>query len=275
MSTAKGHPWHFAYSLIFTYGMRLGEALGLRWSDIDFQRDIFCVRQQILKLDGKLQALPVKTKDSQRELPLTPHIRTLLYELAQAKKIDPSKNTPGLSCSTENLITQSRVGTPVDPRNFSRALDVLIQKAGVPRITPHCGRHMAATLNKNIGTPLRDVQGILGHSSSEITHKIYQHGDIEVQRQAVTKIDALLHPTTPEPHAQNTQTENCCQKLLSLPTPPHKTSPSLDSPICYFVEPLLGFEPRTYGLQSLFATLIRALPTPVICQLQEKGLTEL
>jgi len=62
MDTAKEHPWYFAYVLIFTYGMRRGEALGLRWSDIDFKRELMYIRQQIQMVDGKLQALPVKTR---------------------------------------------------------------------------------------------------------------------------------------------------------------------------------------------------------------------
>ena len=86
-----------------------------------------------------------------------------------------------------------RVGTPVAPRNFNRALDMLIKKAGVRRITPHVSRHMEATFNKDIGTPLKDTQQILGHAHSDTTQKIYQHGSSDIQRQALTAIDELLH----------------------------------------------------------------------------------
>ena len=200
MDTAKTHPWYFGYLLILTYGMRRGEALGLRWSDIDFKHDTFRVRQQIQNLDEKLQALPVKTKDSQRDLPLTPHIKALLLGKAQAMGIDLSRNAPDFTFSTENLILKSKAGTPVAPRNFNRTLDMLIQKAGVPRITPHAGRHMGATFNKDIGTPLKDVQQILGHAHSDVTQKIYQHGSFDKQKQALTAIDELLHTRSDKSH---------------------------------------------------------------------------
>jgi len=193
MAVAKNHPWHFAFVLIFTYGMRRGEALGLRWSDIDFNRETFRIRQQIQQMDNQLQALPVKTRESQRDLPLTPHVKALLLEKARENGIDLSKNVPDYAFSAEHLITKSRVGTPVAPRNFNRALDMLIKRAGVRRITPHVSRHMEATFNKDIGTPLKDTQQILGHAHSDTTQKIYQHGSSDIQRQALTAIDELLH----------------------------------------------------------------------------------
>jgi len=196
LDAAQNHPWYFAFLLIFTYGLRCGEALGLRWSDIDFQKEEICIRQQIQRVAGELSAQPLKTKSSLRVLSLTPYVKEQLYRMAQENRIDLSRYTPDFSFSTENLITKSRVGTPVSSRNFSRALDILSKRAGVPRITPHVSRHMAATLCKDIGTPLKDTQGILGHSNSDMTQRIYQHGTTAIQKQALTAIDKLLHPQT-------------------------------------------------------------------------------
>ena len=224
MNVAKDHQWYFAYVLIFTYGMRRGEALGLRWSDVDFKREVFCIRQQILTVDNKLQALPVKTKDSQRDLPLTPHVKAVLLEMAQTNGIDLSENAPELTYTIENLITKSEVGTPVAPRNFNRALDMLAKRAGVPRITPHVSRHMGATFNKDIGTPLKDVQQILGHAHSDVTQKIYQHGTPGIQRQALTAIDELLyankeklHPVLHPHHIPAIQNESISELANLLP----------------------------------------------------------
>jgi integrase len=73
-----------------------------------------------------------------------------------------SANIPNLEYSLDGLILTNQSGGAIDPHNFNRTFDLLVKKAGVPRITPHTLRHMAATLNKNIGTPLRDVQELLG-----------------------------------------------------------------------------------------------------------------
>ena len=91
-----------------------------------------------------------------------------------------------------------------------RTFDLLSKKAGLPKTTFHAARHIAATTHKNVGTPLRDAQEILGHANSEITRMIYQHGDIEIKRQAIEATENTLNVGV-----ENCLGDNCCQKLLS------------------------------------------------------------
>ena len=179
--------------------------------------------------------------------------------------IDLSQNAPDFTFSTKNLILKSKAGTPVAPRNFNRALDTLIQKAGVPRITPHVSRHMAATFNKNIGTPLKDVQQILGHAHSDVTQKIYQHGTYDIQKQALTTIDELLHA----------KDKNCCQKLLS-PMCTEKKNEPLSRPANLFRR---GRDGRARTYDTRFWSPIQAPDisgfTPVLKHLQTTTTTQL
>ena len=193
IEVAKGHPYYIVFLLMLTYGLRKGEALGLRWSDIDFENNIFCVRQQIQDIDGRLQAVDVKTGESERELPLTPAMKRLLLEHALKKGIDVTTcYDPLAEFNIDNLVSTSKAGTPINPHNVNRALSLIIKKTGLPYITPHTKRHMASTLHKNVGTPMRDAQGILGHADSEITRKLYQHADIEIQRRSLIETEKLL-----------------------------------------------------------------------------------
>jgi len=209
--TAKDHPWCLGFLEGFIYGMREGEVLGLRWCDIDFPNELISVRQQIQRLDGRLQALDLKTESSTRVLPLTNSIRQVLIEKAAAEGVDINNCfDPNAAYSTEGLILTSKTGNPIDPRNFARAFELLIKKAGLPRITFHTSRHIASTMHKKVGTPLCDAQSILGHADSDITRMIYQHSDLEVQRRALEATENMLNL------GQNLPTpERCCQKLLS------------------------------------------------------------
>jgi integrase len=268
LQAASGNRWYLGYLLILTYGLRMGETLGLRWSDIDFERGMICIRQQIQKIKGKLLAADVKTGGSERSLPLAPHIQAALLEQAARKGIDLSRNEPRLGFSTDDLILTNQNRGPVDPHNFSRTFRRLIQEAGLPYATPHAGRHFAATLNKDIGTPLRDTQGMLGHASSEITRKIYQHSNSEIQRRAVTTIDELLH----------TNQGGCRQMLQASLLSGYEKDPGAGLlPLLKMVAPT-GLEPVTQGSSDNprpFFTPFSKRMTPIFQHLQAHATTRL
>jgi integrase len=191
---------YVAYLIFLTYGMRIGEILGLRWSDIDFDGDMFVVRQQTQRLKGEIRALPVKTDASRRNLQLVPALKQALTKHAQKTGIQPAPFNPDAPLSLEGLVITTSIGTPLDAKNFrDREFYKRIEECGLPRIKPHDTRHTAATLLKNMGTPIKDVQEILGHTDVLTTLKIYQHGDKNIQRKALMGIGEILTAGLSEP----------------------------------------------------------------------------
>jgi integrase len=79
----QDHPQYVAFLLLFTYGMRRAEALGLRYSDIDFENKRIHIRQQVARVDGIVAARPLKTKNSRRTLPLVDIVECALLEHAR------------------------------------------------------------------------------------------------------------------------------------------------------------------------------------------------
>lgn len=179
---AKGHQWELGFQLLLTYGMRRGEVLGLRWQDIDLAEGVIQVRQQIQRVKGELVAGPVKTDAGRRSLPLLPHIRERLSTAA-------ANRDTGLA---HDLIFVSKTGHAVEPGNFARAFQLLIEKTGLRRITVHQTRHTAATLLKSFGVQSRDVQLILGHANISTTEQLYQHGYIDEHRAALQRVATAL-----------------------------------------------------------------------------------
>lgn len=196
LDMARGHDWEPGYQLLILYGMRRGEVLGLRWGDIDFTNDSFHVRQQIQRIDGELRSGPVKTSAGRRTLPLLPTTRDLLIRHAAANDIELDLDAdPSTTSYTDQLVLTSKTGQPVEPGNFARTFHLLSERAGLPRITVHHTRHTAATLLKNLGVPARDAQLILGHSNVTTTQQLYQHGDIDAQRDALRSVERALNDT--------------------------------------------------------------------------------
>jgi len=181
LKASEQDPLHAAFVILVLYGLRRGEVLGLRWRDIDFPASIIRIRQQVQRVGGSLQEGPVKTASGRRDLPLLSLVRNLLVEL-QAR----------LGFDADGFVFSTRTGRPLEPRNFVRSFQRIIERNKLRRITVHQVRHTAATLLKDLGVPARDTQTILGHSDISITQQIYQHTDMVGRREALSRVEEVL-----------------------------------------------------------------------------------
>ncbi|MEU9685341.1 tyrosine-type recombinase/integrase [Amycolatopsis japonica] len=175
-----------AFLLLAVYGLRRAEVLGLRWRDVDYQRGVIRVRQQVLRHSGSLHLGPLKTRAGRRDLPLLGSVRRAL-DKERAKREDERNIS-----NDHELIFTTLSGSPVDPDNFSRSFKRICQSQGLRVIKLHHLRHTAATLLKDLGVPARDAQLILGHSNLSTTQEIYQHGNLETRRAELGKVEEVL-----------------------------------------------------------------------------------
>lgn len=228
VAVAHTHRWYPAFMLLLGYGLRKGEALGLRWSDVDFSSRVIHIRQQIQRVEGSLVASDVKTEAGQRRLPMTPQAEKILRAEATRLGIDtvaaPSSRTAN---SFDGLITTTSTGGPVDPQNILRAFYELVSKADIRRITIHQMRHTVATMLAALGTQERDAQLILGHAHVTTTQQIYQHGDLTQRSVALTGVAEVFDDSSedaddePKPVAGGSY----CRQVL-----PSNGSPTIDTP---------------------------------------------
>jgi integrase len=179
LAVARSNPLYPAYLLLLLYGLRRGEVLGLRWSDIDVPGRIVHVRQQLQRVAGELHQGPVKTKAGRRELPLLNVASDALLAIRN------DQDDHGLVFTTAN-------GRPIEPNNFARSFQRLCRQHCLRIIKMHHLRHTAATLLKKLGVPARDAQLILGHSQIAVTQEIYQHADMGTRREALERMEGAL-----------------------------------------------------------------------------------
>jgi len=172
---------------------RKGEILGLRWNDIDFERKEIHVRQQITRINGAIKASDLKTESSFRVIPFdfnhhtrNSDIQNALIEHANKNNIDIPPFAPNFQLSLQGTVVMSEAGTPLEPRNFLRCFQNLAKQAGLPHLTVHDTRHIAATNLKDSDLPIKDAAKILGHAKPETTLKIYQHGTTKTQRDGLS-----------------------------------------------------------------------------------------
>lgn len=205
LRTAQSHPLYAAFLLLTLYGLRRGEALGLRWEDIDFEGRVLHVRQQVQRIGDRLVAGRLKTRASRRDLPLLPLVsRVLELHQTDQAKLGRAHELGELG----DLVFRSSTGQPVDPKNICRTFHHLREQTGLRRITMHQLRHTAATLLKKHGVQPRDAQLILGHSNVVTTQQIYQHGDADAQRAGLAGVQRLLTEGSTKTYCRQLQPSN-------------------------------------------------------------------
>lgn len=167
-------------------GMRLGEILGLRWSDIDFETESIRVRQT-LNVDRTFGT--PKSYRSRRSIPLPKFLlRALKTQRARQSKL---RLAAGSAWKDHDLIATRADGSPMDPRRVSRLFTALAKEHGFD-FTFHGLRHAYASLMLASGVDLKVTSDLLGHSTIGITADLYTHVAEKLHREAAEKLDRLL-----------------------------------------------------------------------------------
>lgn len=181
--------WH----LLALEGMRRGEALGLYWRDVNWERGTVHLQRTVVpdRLNkGKAMLLDrTKTNAGARTVRLT---EETLAALKSHSKAQLERRIAAESWANEDLVIATSIGTLVHPDNVTRSFERLVLMAGVRRIRVHDMRHTAATLLLLAGENVKAVSERLGHASITITMDLYQHVTADMQESTARAMDDLL-----------------------------------------------------------------------------------
>jgi integrase len=124
-----------------------------------------------------------KTDRSRRPVPLAPPLRAMLR--AHHANQEAERLAARDQWRDEGLVFATEFGTPVDPRNILRTVQIAAQKAGMSGVGVHTLRHSAAVAWLESGVHIKAVADLLGHSSIAITGDIYGHTSDDTARAAI------------------------------------------------------------------------------------------
>lgn len=176
--------------LALATGMRRGEVLALRWSDVDLKGGTLQVVQSLEVTDDGLRFKPPKTRRSRRTITLPASVVEVLsdHKARQAEE----RLQLGLGKDERGLVFAQVSGEPVNPDNFSNEFKRVAKRAGVRPITFHGLRHTHITNLLREGVHPKIASERAGHSSVAITLDTYSHVVAGLQEDAALRIDASL-----------------------------------------------------------------------------------
>lgn len=179
-----------AWLVLATTGMRRGEALGLRWSDLDLETGRASIRQTLIAVNHVVQFGSPKTAKGRRSIELDG--ATVAAVRAHRQRQLEERLLLGTHWQDFDLVFCKATGEPLHPERFSRDFDKRAASGGFTRIRLHDLRHTWATLALGAGVHPKIVQERLGHASVGITLDIYSHATPAMQRDAAETVAALV-----------------------------------------------------------------------------------
>jgi len=175
------------YESVVALGMRQGELLALRWSDVDLEAGKVTVRHTLRR--GVRTLADPKTDASKRTLHLGSVATTLRTH--RTRQLE-DRMRAGRSWQDGDFVFTTKLGEPLDTSTVTRAFQAALRRAGLPRQRFHDLRHAFATLHLEAGEELIVVSRMLGHSTISTTADVYAHVTPAMLDRTAERMDGIL-----------------------------------------------------------------------------------
>lgn len=178
-------------TVLLTLGLRRGEALALRWENLDLDRPnpSLTITSTLSRVTGQgLVIGPTKTQGSAGTIPL---VEPAFSALRRHRETQRTERDAALEWADPGIVFATPLGTWTDPRNALRSWHSWTGAAGLGTRRMHASRHTCATVMLANGVPLEVVSAVLRHASIRMTADAY------AQVAADAKRKALRRPTNP------------------------------------------------------------------------------
>jgi integrase len=191
------------YIVGVTLGLRIGECLGIRWSDIDLDAGTLQINRGIVYMGSKTVVHEPKTRAGRRTIHMPEFLVEILREhrkewietrLQAAVWKVGNRLQVGIWKDSDLVFCRERDGGVMCDDTINRRLAKILKAADLPVITFHGLRHSAASILLAMGQSVKVVQEILGHANPAITLTVYGHVTPRIHREAMNDLDEVYNP---------------------------------------------------------------------------------
>lgn len=185
MASVAGTREEALYHVALKLGLRQGELLALRWSDVDLDAGYMTVERSV---DTNVQPVrygPTKNgEDRTIKLPAS-----VVQALRRHHKLQLKERMVAPAWEDNGLVFPKPNGRSGIHSHLSWRLDKDLRAAGLPDVHSHVLRHTAATLMIRSGVPIQVVADVLGHRDPAVTLRKYAHVLSDMQDDAAQRMD--------------------------------------------------------------------------------------
>lgn len=189
LRAVEGTRLEAAWRLTAMTGMRRGEVLGLRWSDVDLDASRLAVRNAIVSVAYEVLESSPKSHQA-RVIDIDPATAALLRRHRERQR--QAREEFGDEYDYHGLVVCAQDGRPIHPQSFSQAFGRVLQRADLRKIRLHDLRHTHATIAVRAGVPVKVISERLRHESPAFTLKQYAHVMPGMQAEAAELIAAVV-----------------------------------------------------------------------------------
>lgn len=214
LEVAKEYSHYDIFCACLSFGGRIGEVLGLKWSDIDFEKKTMHIQRTLhyakVKEDEPCHFFftTPKTETSNREIPLLPETEAILRRVRKKQLRNRMLHASQWNVQSpfDDMVFTTQQGIPIRYGDVNRTIKSVILKANLQEeelakfenrepfilkpFSPHCFRHTFVTRCKMNGVPYETIQPYVGHSDKEMT-AYYNHDKPEIDISALRKVSFL------------------------------------------------------------------------------------
>lgn len=194
LSMERRKDYRRIWEFIVKCGTRRGETVGLRWSDVDLEKGMVWLSDNVVYAGGKIMTVDTPKGNRRRRIFIAPEVIDLLQE--QKRAIEEAKAKFGEEWKDHDLVFPRMfrprgegqvIGGHLDPQSLTEVFSRRCRTLGLPEITLHGLRHTWASTAYAAGVDIKTIQKHLGHRF-DITTLVYIHTDSDTQKEAVVRV---------------------------------------------------------------------------------------
>lgn len=190
LAAVRGDRLEALFVVALATGLRQGEALGLRWADIDLPTRTLAVRAALQRVEGELVLVEPKSRASRRSISI-PNIAVSALRAHRTRQVQ-ERLSAASHWSDSGLVFTTATGGPLDGASVTHHLHLALRRAGLPQMRFHDLRHGCASLLLAQGVHPRVVMEVLGHSQISLTLNTYSHVIPQLLTEAADQLDSAL-----------------------------------------------------------------------------------
>lgn len=184
-----GGKYEYIFRFVLQTGLRVGEALALRWSDIDYENNILTICRSLNEDKSKKEWIFEKTKSKagERNVPLTKEARRILSLVKEQQKGYAVNIVYG------DLVFRNPDGKCIIRHRLSARLNYICKLNGMRTISMHILRHTFATRCIEAGMNPKALQSIMGHETISTTLDLYVKANDDYKIEEISKVENSLN----------------------------------------------------------------------------------